>query len=73
VPGSALPGSHPVTATGQTSGRSATKNGCSAATCNPLWTAALTDTSFASPAVANGMVYQGEIANGQYLAAYKLP
>jgi hypothetical protein len=150
VPKPALPGTHPVTATGQTSGRSATQNflvrtnwakfhfdpansglnpyenvigpanvsglktawttnvtsavgnspavangvvyvgsvqgklyafsavgttGCSGTpkTCTPLWTGTSpSNTTYASPAVANGMVYEGQW-NLEGLLAYKLP
>jgi outer membrane protein assembly factor BamB len=49
--------------------------GCSGTpkTCAPLWSAPITDTSFASPVIVNGTLYQGEGINGEYLSAFKLP
>lgn len=47
--------------------------GCGAATCSPLWSAALTGAGFATPVIANATVYQGEATNGRFLAAFKLP
>jgi outer membrane protein assembly factor BamB len=51
--------------------------GCSAATCQPLWTAPNPgggNATYSSPAVANGMVYIGQWnGGGPYFAAYKLP
>jgi outer membrane protein assembly factor BamB len=51
--------------------------GCSAATCQPLWTAPNPgggNETDSSPAVANGMVYIGQWnGGGPYFAAYKLP